>query len=533
MSGPDKKTPLELERDGTSPLPLSPIQKLIKYIQAMIDQKFEPLKVIESPEGLITALNDLDGMIEMHEIKKTIVNKIQMMIILAYRDHIMGTNKGKFDDHMLHGVFYGPPGVGKSTAAVKIAKIFMAIGVISAMKKRIEERSIVPQTTISQLPIAQPSGTIPPSPPINCSDEHHQLSSDLRNAIACEMGNFMKDINTMRDLSVAIHSSLSRDTIPEEVKSVTSKYLKDLVTSSQHLAMRTSSVIGLCQTDDDLEDEEEEEFPLTTIHTSTTIPVASVTPLIAPISVPPLTLTPAIPRITLPTEKERKGISDDIPVVIAGRTDLVAEFSGQTGPKTQAFFAKHRGKVIIIEEAYTLYTGDRDTFGFEALTEVTRIMDEKPDEYILYLNGYKEVMESTIFAVQPGLKRRCQEVYNIQGYTHEGLMLIFKKQMERNGWTLDPKIPLAKIFKDRAEEFKAFGGDTLRLVSYCKEMYADASFHGICESLSRGELDPSKHLKLEITHDIILKGMEKLAKNQVDEDPANRSPPPPPPGMYL
>jgi hypothetical protein len=115
-----------------------------------------------------------------------------------------------------------------------------------------------------------------------------------------------------------------------------------------------------------------------------------------------------------------------------------------------------------------LYSGDRDTFGFEALTEINRYMDEHPDECILYLNGYKELMEETIFTVQPGLKRRCQEVYDLQGYTHFGLKDIFTLQIKKDEWCIDPSIDMDKFFKIHLSEFKAFGGDTLRLVSYCK-----------------------------------------------------------------
>ena len=49
----------------------------------------------------------------------------------------------------------------------------------------------------------------------------------------------------------------------------------------------------------------------------------------------------------------------------------------------------------------------------EALTVINRYMDEHSDDYIFILNGYKDLLDRTIFKVQPGLRRRIQWTFLI------------------------------------------------------------------------------------------------------------------------
>lgn len=58
---------------------------------------------------------------------------------------------------------------------------------------------------------------------------------------------------------------------------------------------------------------------------------------------------------------------EEVPFVVASRPDLVGKYVGHSGIKTRSLFEANRGKVIFIDEAYSLILGDRDSFGFEAL----------------------------------------------------------------------------------------------------------------------------------------------------------------------
>ena len=149
---------------------------------------------------------------------------------------------------------------------------------------------------------------------------------------------------------------------------------------------------------------------------------------------------------------------------------------GQTAIKTEKLLNSSIGKVLFIDEAYSLINDDRDSYGREALTVLNRFMSEHSHDIVIIFAGYKDLMESTIFKYQPGLKRRCSWIFEIKGYTENGLSEIFIKQLEKESWTLSPDINIVDFFKTNLKDFPAYGGDTQRLVFYCKICYAHEIF---------------------------------------------------------
>lgn len=165
------------------------------------------------------------------------------------------------------------------------------------------------------------------------------------------------------------------------------------------------------------------------------------------------------------------------PYVILGRQDFIGTHQGHTTKKTEDILQKNRGKVIIIEEAYLLSTDPKDSYGMEALTIINRYMDEKSKDYIFILNGYKDLLDKTIFEVQPGLKRRIQWTFDIENYTYRGLFLIFLHQLSRYHspkWEVkdSDRIKYIKFFEKNLTKFENFGGDTERLILYIQIEYA-------------------------------------------------------------
>lgn len=175
-------------------------------------------------------------------------------------------------------------------------------------------------------------------------------------------------------------------------------------------------------------------------------------------------------------DEEELSFIDRQGYITVGREDFIAGYHGHTLEKTKKLLDSHRGKVIIIEEAYLLFTSQDDSFGMEALTMINRYMDEFADDYIFIFIGYKEQLEKSIFAAQPGLRRRIQWSFEIDAYSAPGLATIFKQQVENSGWSINV-IKLDLFFSERKKKFPAYGGDTERLLLQCQLAYANIYFN--------------------------------------------------------
>ena len=75
-------------------------------------------------------------------------------------------------------------------------------------------------------------------------------------------------------------------------------------------------------------------------------------------------------------------------LIEADRSKLVAGFTGQTAIKTNQLIDSALGGVLFIDEAYTLSTGENDSFGKEALdTLLKRLEDDTFVRLILTLEA--------------------------------------------------------------------------------------------------------------------------------------------------
>jgi SpoVK/Ycf46/Vps4 family AAA+-type ATPase len=113
-------------------------------------------------------------------------------------------------------------------------------------------------------------------------------------------------------------------------------------------------------------------------------------------------------------------------VVEVDRSGLVAEYVGQTAIKTSAAFAKARGGVLFIDEAYTLSrdAGSDAAFGQEAIDQLVKLMEDHRDDTVLIVAGYPVEMDEFI-ETNPGLRSRFSRTLDFADYTDDELVEIF------------------------------------------------------------------------------------------------------------
>ena len=119
-------------------------------------------------------------------------------------------------------------------------------------------------------------------------------------------------------------------------------------------------------------------------------------------------------------------------------TDLIAEYIGQTAPKTKAMIQKAMGGVLFIDEAYTLAgaKGSSNSFGPEAVAELLKAMEDKRGEFAVILAGYTKEMHD-LFDVNPGLQSRVKFELDFPNYTVDELIKIGEMNLKKDNYTMD------------------------------------------------------------------------------------------------
>ncbi len=164
-------------------------------------------------------------------------------------------------------------------------------------------------------------------------------------------------------------------------------------------------------------------------------------------------------------ETEKKLINENNFITVVSRSSFVAEYVGHTSIKTEKLLNDNRGKVIFIDEAYSLYTGPYDSFGMESLTALNKYMSEHEDEIVIIFAGYEELMKETIFKAQPGLNRRCMWQFNCTTYEPEELYQIYLQQLKKDNLEIyqQDAYKIEDYIIDNADLFVNQGGDCEKL----------------------------------------------------------------------
>ncbi|MEO1618386.1 MAG: AAA family ATPase [Planctomycetota bacterium] len=130
------------------------------------------------------------------------------------------------------------------------------------------------------------------------------------------------------------------------------------------------------------------------------------------------------------------GILEKGHLVETDRSGLVAEYAGQTGPKTNAKIDEALDGVLFVDEAYTLIDeSGQDQYGREAVQTLLKRMEDQRDRLVVILAGYPDEMR-TMIRSNPGLSSRVGTTMQFADYPPEALCRIFELIAKKSKYTL-------------------------------------------------------------------------------------------------
>jgi ATPase family associated with various cellular activities (AAA) len=160
------------------------------------------------------------------------------------------------------------------------------------------------------------------------------------------------------------------------------------------------------------------------------------------------------------------------------RADLVAEYVGQTAPKTRAVVRRALGGVLFIDEAYALESGTESDFGAEALAELLKMMEDHRSDLVVIAAGYTEPMHD-LMRSNPGLTSRFATEWVFTDFSDDELVAIWESFVTKAGALVgDGTTDRVRLMAAAARQVADFGNArTMR----------NAAEASVTAAISRGE----------------------------------------------
>ena len=137
--------------------------------------------------------------------------------------------------------------------------------------------------------------------------------------------------------------------------------------------------------------------------------------------------------------------------------DLVAEYVGQTAPKTMAVIEKAMNGVLFIDEAYALATKDSNSYNGEAIATLIQAMENYRDKLVVIFAGYTKEMQDFLDS-NSGITSRIGYTLTFDDYTTDELVKIFLTFTNKAGFIVnDDALDYLREIIDNNRDMKNFG----------------------------------------------------------------------------
>ena len=181
-------------------------------------------------------------------------------------------------------------------------------------------------------------------------------------------------------------------------------------------------------------------------------------------------------------------------VTASGRAALVAEYEGQTAPRTDGLIDRAMDGVLFLDEAHQLIreTGD-DPFGTEAVRTLVGRIERDRDRLCVILAGYPEPIRRLI-AADSGLQSRIKDQILFEDFTPAELMEIFRRMAADQGFptpTSETEEAVAKVLQGLYETRNPETWANARVVRNLHEEMLDAYAQRVAGGGVAGALLPA------------------------------------------
>ncbi len=131
------------------------------------------------------------------------------------------------------------------------------------------------------------------------------------------------------------------------------------------------------------------------------------------------------------------GLLSSAEIVEVGRADLVGKYVGHTADRVREVFQRAKGRLLFVDEAYSLLEGQERSFGDEAINTIVQEMENHRAETIVIFAGYPDQMKDFMDR-NPGLRSRVPFRICFEDYSAEEMLQITELEASRRGFTIDP-----------------------------------------------------------------------------------------------
>ena len=130
------------------------------------------------------------------------------------------------------------------------------------------------------------------------------------------------------------------------------------------------------------------------------------------------------------------GIIKENKLIEVGVKDLVAEYVGQTAPKTSLVIEKSLNGVLFIDEAYALASKNGNSYNDEAIATLIQAMENYRDKLVVIFAGYTKEMKDFLDS-NSGIVSRIGYTLEFPDYTTDELIEIFLGMTKKAGFEVE------------------------------------------------------------------------------------------------